>query len=119
MNEKSLNYKTLLVFAPLLILTGIAGFLIPAEKALTSGAPAYNVFHIIFGAVGFVLLFLKRENSIRFFNVGFGLIDLYQALASFAHLFPESHFRWTRVDDALHIVVGAGLVLVGLIGRKS
>ena len=120
MNVKSTNYKVLLVFAPVLILIGIAGFIIPPEKALTSGAAAYNIFHIIFGAIGVLLLVLKNENSIRLFNIGFGLIDLYQALASFAHLFPEHYFQWTRVDDVLHIVIGAALILVGIFGgRKS
>ncbi len=120
MKEKSINYKVLLVFAPLLILIGILGFVIPPEKALTSGAAAYNIFHICFGTLGLVLLFFRNENSVRLFNIGFGLIDLYQALASFAHLFPERYFQWTRVDDVLHIVIGAILILVGIFGdRKS
>jgi len=118
LSNKTLNYKVLLVFAPVLILIGIAGFLIPKDAALTSGEPAYNIFHIIFGAIGLILLFIRSENYIRAFNVGFGLIDLYQALASFAHFFPEQYFRWTRVDDVLHIVIGAGLVAVGLIKRR-
>jgi hypothetical protein len=117
-NKKSLNYKVLLVFAPILILAGILGFVIPPEKAFTSGATAYNIFHIIFGAIGLLLLF-KNETYIRLFNTGFGLIDLYQALASFAHLFPEKYFRWTRVDDILHVIIGAGLVLVGFYGFMS
>ena len=54
----------------------------------------------------------------RGFNIGFGLIDLYQTLASFLHLFPEQLFKWTRVDDILHIVIGATLVFVGLYGFK-
>ncbi len=93
MSKKGLNYKVLLIFAPVLILVGIAGFLVPADVALTSGAPAYNVFHIIFGLIGVWLLVLRNENYIRGFNIGFGLIDLYQAFAGYAHLFPEEHFR--------------------------
>lgn len=118
MKNASVNYKVLLIFAPVLILTGVAGFLVPPEKALTSGAPVYNIFHIIFGAIGLILLVWRRENYIRAFNLGFGLIDLYQALASFAHLFPEQYFKWTRADDILHIVIGAALVAVGLYGYK-
>jgi len=57
------------------------------------------------------------------FNMGFGLIDLYQAWASFAHLPPEQYFLWTRVDDILHVVIGTSLVGIGLYGwsrlRKS
>lgn len=115
----TLNYKVLLVFAPVLILVGILGFIIPPEKALTSGAAAYNTFHIIFGTIGLILVFLKNENYIRLFNIGFGLIDLYQALASFTHFFPEQYFHWTRIDDVLHIIIGAGLVLAGLYGYKK
>lgn len=111
-----MNYYVLLVFAPLLVLVGILGFVIPAKKSPTSGAPGYNVFHIFFGLVGLIILYFNHDPSIRAFNIGFGLIDLYQAVASFAHLFPEKYFRWTRVDDALHIVIGIALVLVGIFG---
>lgn len=118
-NKKSLNYKVLFAFAPILILIGASGFVIPKEYALTSGAPAYNIFHLIFGAIGVLLLIFKHENSIRLFNIGFGLIDLYQAVAAFANLFPIRCFQWTRVDDLLHIVIGAALVAVGVYGFSS
>lgn len=111
-----MNYYVLLIFAPILILVGILGFLTPANKSLTSGAPAYNVFHIIFGLIGVVIVFSQHDISIRAFNIGFGAIDLYQALASFLHWFPEKHFKWKRTDDVLHIVIGAFLVLVGVFG---
>lgn len=111
-----MNYYVLLVFAPLLILVGILGFVIPKDKGLTSGAAPYNLFHIVFGVVGLIILYFNHDPYIRAFNIGFGAIDLYQAAASFLHLFPEKHFQWTRVDDILHIVIGAGLVLVGLFG---
>lgn len=113
---ENLNYYVLLVFAPLLILVGILGFIIPQNKSLTSGAPAYNIFHIIFGVIGVVILYFDQDPSIRAFIIGFGLIDLYQAAASFVHIFPEKHFRWTRVDDILHITIGAALVIVGVFG---
>lgn len=110
----ALNYYVLLIFAPLLVLVGILGFLLPANKSLTSGAPAYNIFHIVLGLLGCILVFYVKGESIRYFNIGFGLIDLYQAVASFAHLFPEKQFKWKRADDILHIIIGAFLVLVGL-----
>jgi hypothetical protein len=113
---ESLNYYVLLIFAPVLILVGILGFLIPQNKSLTSGAPAYNIFHIIFGVIGAGIVYLNHDTCVRAFNIGFGLIDLYQAAASLARLFPEKQFRWTRVDDVLHVVIGAGLVLVGVFG---
>jgi hypothetical protein len=111
-----MSYYVLLVFAPLLILVGILGFIIPSDKSLTSGAHAYNIFHIVFGVIGLIIVFLNHDMCIRVFLVGFGAIDLYQAVASFVHLFPGKYFRWTRVDDVLHIVVGVLLVLAGIFG---
>ena len=113
---KNLNYYVLLIFAPILILAGVLGFVLP--DGLTSGAPAYNVFHIIFGLFGLALVLTKRDDFIRGFNIGFGLIDLYQLLASIMNWFPEEYFRWKTADDYLHAVIGAGLVLIGLFGRR-
>ena len=113
---KNLNYYTLLILAPVLILTGILGFILP--ESLMSGAPSYNVFHIIFGSIGLFSALSKKQSLIRGFNISFGLIDLYQAAASFLHLFPESLFKWRTGDDVLHIVIGAGLVLIGLFGGR-
>jgi hypothetical protein len=115
-NKKSANYITLAIFAPLLILVGVAGFLIPPDKSLTSGATPYNLFHIFFGVVGLLVLWSKKERLVSLFNAGFGLIDLYQALASFVHLAPEKYFLWTRVDDILHIVIGLALLIIGCYG---
>jgi hypothetical protein len=109
-----MNYYILLFFAPLLILVGILGFLIPGNKSLTSGAPAYNIFHIVFGLIGLAIVYSGRAELIKGFNIGFGAIDLYQVLASFLGLFPVQHFKWKRADDVLHIVIGAFLVAVGL-----
>ena len=115
-NKKGANYFTLAVFAPVLILVGVAGFLIPAQHSVTSGAPPYNIFHIIFGSVGLIVLWSTKERLVSFFNAGFGLIDLYQALASRLHLFPEQYFLWTKVDDILHILIGLALVIIGAYG---
>lgn len=112
-----LNSLTLAIFAPILILIGILGFVIPASKSLTSGATSYNIFHITFGVIGVVIMLTGLEGAMRAFNIGFGLIDLYQAIASFANLFPKQHFKWTRVDDILHVVIGAILVLIGVFGQ--
>lgn len=114
--QKSLNQITLTIFAPLLILVGVAGFVTPKDLALTSGAPAYNIFHLVFGFLGLLLLWLKREWLISLFNTGFGLIDLYQALASYADLPPKQYFLWTGVDDILHVVIGMALFVIGLYG---
>ena len=102
-------------FGVTLVLAGIAGFLVPPKKAPTSGAPAYNVFHLIFGVIGIGAS--RRRRTARAFRVGFGAIDLYQAVASRRGMFPQRWFRWRTADDVLHVVVGAGLVAVGL-GRR-
>lgn len=114
--KKSVNFITLAIFAPVLILAGVAGFLVPAQQSLTSGAAPYNVFHISFGTIGLLLVIGRRETLVNFFNLGFGLIDLYQALASFANLPPKQYFLWTRVDDVLHILIGLALVIIGCYG---
>jgi hypothetical protein len=113
----NLNFLTLAIFAPILVLVGILGFIIPANKSLTSGATPYNIFHIVFGLTGAIIALNGHQGAILAFNIGFGLIDLYQAVASYANLFPKQFFKWTRVDDILHIVIGALLVLIGIFGR--
>ena len=115
--KKNLNYITLSVFAPVLILTGVLGFILPPGPM--SSASAYNIFHIIFGLIGLIFVLSNNQNLIRIFNVGFGLIDLYQAVASFMNWFPESYFQWKIADDILHIVIGGALVLIGLLGTSS
>jgi hypothetical protein len=96
-----------------LILAGVAGFLVPPQHSLTSGAAPYNVFHIFFGTTGLVVLWTRKDSLVSFFNFGFGLIDLYQALASFANLPPKQYFLWTGTDDILHILIGLALVFIG------
>jgi len=92
---------------------GVAGFVIPAQQSLTSGAPAYNVFHIFFGSVGLIILWSRKDSLTSLFNLGFGLIDLYQVLASYLNLPPKQYFLWTRADDILHVVLGLALVIIG------
>ena len=116
LKNKSLNYKTLIIFAPILILTGALGFILP--NGFTSNAAPYNIFHIIFGIIGLFCVFSKKEDFIRGFNISFGLIDLYQAAASFMNWFPEQHFQWKTADDYLHIIIGGALFLIGFSSRR-
>lgn len=112
-----LNYYTLLFFAPVLIFTGVSGFFL--SDGIMSNSPSYNIFHIIFGIIGLITVLSKRVLLILGFNVVFGAIDLYQALASFMDWFPESYFQWKTADDILHIMIGIILVSMGLWGRKN
>ena len=113
MENKTLNQKTLTVLAPLLVLTGIAGFVIPPQYNLMSGAAPYNMFHLLFGTVGLLLMSSKNDLVASSFNLGFGLIDLYQVLASVVGLTPIQYFHWTFVDDVVHVQLGFALVLIG------
>lgn len=108
-----------MIFAPLLILTGIAGFVIPAQYSLMSNATPYNLFHIFFGAIGLVLLQTRSDLAASSFNLGFGLIDLYQALASAIGLSPIQYFQWTYVDDVAHVLLGFALVIIGGYGIRQ
>lgn len=103
------------VLAPLLLLVGVLGFVARGTRGATSNAPAYNVFHLVFGALGLALVLRGNPTAIRSFVVGFGFLDLYQALASRRHWFPEALFRWRPTDDVVHVVIGAALVAVGFL----
>ena len=112
MPSRDVNRAVARGFGVTLILTGIAGFVVPKHKAVTSGTAAYNVFHLVFGAIGIGAS--RRRGTARAFNIGFGAIDLYQAVASRRGMFPQRWFRWKTADDVLHVVIGAGLVAVGV-----
>ena len=119
MENRSLNQTTLLILAPLLLVTGIAGFIIPEQYNLMSGAAPYNLFHIIFGAIGLLLIQAKNDLVASSFNLGFGLIDLYQVLASVVGLTPIEYFHWTFADDVVHVILGFTLVLIGGYGIRK
>jgi hypothetical protein len=105
-----------LIFSGVLVLAGILGFVIPPAKAKSSGAPAYNIFHIFFGVVGGAIALWGKDDSMRAFLIGFGAIDLYQAVASKLNWPPKAQFKWKPADDVLHVVIGAALVVIGIIG---
>jgi len=112
----SLNRITLVIFAPILIIVGLAGFLVPVGQSLTSGAAPYNIFHILFGVLGLLVFWSRYEEFAAYFNIGFGLIDLYQTIASYLSLPPKQYFLWTRVDDVLHVLIGLALLIIGTYG---
>lgn len=119
MENKSLNQTTLMVLGPLLLLTGIAGFVIPERYSLMSGAAPYNLFHIVFGALGLLVMMTGSSLWASAFNLIFGLIDLYQALASVVGLAPIQYFHWTYADDVVHVLLGFALVLIGGYGLRN
>lgn len=112
-----LNHTFLLVFGPVLIVTGLAGMFGPAPWDLMSTAVPYNLLHIVFGVLGTAFALSRRPALIRGFNIGFGLIDLYQLVAHLEGWFPNEQFQWHRADDVLHLVLGSALVGIGLSRR--
>ena len=119
MSGAKLNRTVLSIFAPILILAGISGFVIPEQYSLTSGAAPYNMFHIVFGAIGMFIVSTGETEFPVFFNIGFGLIDLYQAVASFFGLWPIQYFHWTSIDDLLHVTLGVALILIGCYALRN
>jgi hypothetical protein len=113
------NARVLGIFGPVLILTGIGGFVIPARYALMSGAPAYNLFHIACGLLGTALALGTSPRAIAVFNLGFGLGDLYQALAGVIGIFPARQFRYKTADHVVHLVLGLGLAAIGALGLRE
>jgi hypothetical protein len=106
------------VFGPVLILTGIAGFLVPPRLALMSGAPAYNIFHIVCGLIATALVLARIPRGAAAFNVGFGALDLYQVVAGIGGFFPARVFRYKTADHILHLVLGLALAAVGWMGLR-
>jgi len=102
-----------IIFGALLVIIGAAGFVVPAVKAPTSGAPAYNVFHLAFGVVG-IGLGIAGTAAARAFTIGFGAIDLVQLVASRAGWYPKRVFRWKPADDVLHLIFGVVLIGIGV-----
>jgi hypothetical protein len=112
------NSRVLSVFGPVLIATGIAGFLIPPRFALMSGAPAYNLFHVVFGAVGTALVLAAGSRAAAGFNLGFGALDLYQVVAGVGGFFPARAFRYKTADHVVHAVLGLALAVAGWMGLR-
>jgi hypothetical protein len=113
------NLQTLSMFAPLLLLTGALGFVLPAELSLMSGATPYNVFHLVAGVVGLAVVLRRRVAGAIAFNLVFGGIDLYQALAGLTGWFPAQLFGLRPADHAVHLLIGSFLVAIGYLGKKS
>jgi hypothetical protein len=113
------NVQVLTVFAPILLLAGMLGFLLPPELSLMSGAAPYNVFHLLAGAVGLGIVVRRSAAGAVAFNLVFGGIDLWQAVAGISGLFPARLFALRPADHVVHVLIGLFLVGVGYLGKKS
>jgi hypothetical protein len=84
-----------------------------------SGAPAYNLFHLVAGSVGLFIALRRLVIAAIGFNLVFGAIDLYQALAGLTGWFPAGLFALRPADHAVHVCFGLLLVSVGFLGKNS
>jgi len=105
------------IFGVILILTGIGGFVLPPGPM--SNATPYNGFHIAFGVLGVALAASKNRRAVAYFNVGFGAIDLWQAVAGVTGLFPFKLFALKTGDHVAHVVIGLILVIVGALALRA
>jgi hypothetical protein len=88
------NRQLLVLFAPLLILACVLGFVVPERLSLMSGAAPYNLFHLAFGVLGLLIVRFGSARGPALFNLGFGLFDLWQAVAGVAGWFPAGLWHW-------------------------
>jgi hypothetical protein len=107
------NLRLLTVFGPLLIVTGVSGLLLPRGLSLMSGAAPYDIFHILFGALGLAIVLSRSARWAALFNLGFGAVDLYQALAGAIGFFPAGPFGLRPADHVVHVLFGLLLVAFG------
>ena len=108
------NLRLLTVFGPLLILTGVSGLLLPPGLSLMSGAAPYDTFHITFGVLGLAIVLAKSPRWATLFNLGFGVVDLYLALAGAIGFFPAGPFGLRPADHVVHVLFGLLLVAFGI-----
>jgi hypothetical protein len=113
------NRLLLTVFAPLLLLSGVLGFIVPEHLSLMSGAAAYNYFHLGFGVLGLLLLWFASPRAPALFNLGFGLVDLWQAVAGVAGWFPAELFELKPADHVVHVAFGLVLAGAGVLGVRK
>jgi hypothetical protein len=112
------NVRIAAGFGIILILTGLVGYVSQDPAGLMSQAVPYDLFHVFFGALGLAIGLQRRPRPAALFNLGFGLIDLYQFLAGLLGLFPARLFDLRPGDHVVHLVLGAALVGCGLAGLR-
>jgi hypothetical protein len=113
------NRQLLLLFAPLLLLAGVLGLVVPPRLSLMSGAVPYDLFHLAFGALGLLLVRFGAPRGPILFNLGFGLFDLWQAVAGVAGWFPAELFALRPADHVVHVVFGLVLTGAGVMGLRA
>jgi hypothetical protein len=105
-------------FGAVLIVAGVMGLVRPHPDGLMSQAVPYDLFHIVFGALGLTVGLRRAPGPAAAFNLGFGLIDLWQAVAGWSGVFPAALFALRPMDHLVHLALGAPLVACGVAGLR-
>lgn len=113
------NRQLLALFAPLLLIAGVLGLIVPARLSLMSGAVPYDLFHLVFGVLGLLLVRFASPRGPLLFNLGFGLVDLWQAVAGVAGWFPAELFALRPADHVVHVLFGVVLVGAAIMGLRG
>jgi hypothetical protein len=109
------NVLALGIFSALILLIGVADFLLPEYLTILSATYICNLFRINLGLIGIIIALFNHIKLSRHSNFVFGMLLTYLAVASFFHLFPEEFFQWTVLDDILNMDIGLAMVLISLI----
>src|SRR6478609_5617057 len=116
MTGENFNLLVLKILSPLLILIGAAGYFMPSLlQNIVSTDSYYNLFHIDAGIIGVILLLMGNIFLARVFNITLGLLYVYQAAASFFHIFPAKIFNYTIANDIINVDLGLTLILIGIL----
>jgi hypothetical protein len=106
------------IFGAILIVTGLVGLVARDPAGLMSQAVPYDLFHIAFGSLAVGLALRRQRTGAALFNLGFGLIDLWQVVAGLSRLFPAALFALKPGDHIVHLVLGVVLTACGLAGLR-
>jgi len=116
--SRNINFLVLKILSPILILIGVVGYFLPPGYRIICTDTFYNLFHIDAGILGFIIVLIGNLALARFYNILLGGVYVYQAVASFLHIFPAKLFHYTVTDDILNIDIGAILLLIGLLANN-
>ena len=109
MNWLLVNRIVAALMAAILLVSAVRGF-----TGVSQSRP-YDMFHLIFAVIGLVSVFVASGRAAPAFNLIFGLIDAYLALAQRLGLFPTQLFNLTPSDTVQHIVIAVVLVGVSVV----
>lgn len=112
------NQRVAAVFGAVLVLIGALGLALPGLEGPMSSAVAYDVFHLVAGLLALGLVASRAPALASAFNLGFGLVDLWQAVAGVTGLFPAQLFALRPADHVVHVVLGLALAACGLAGLR-